>query len=90
MATQPKNLAALEAATPTLVKKLAELAKTLTPSEKTVLSEIIDSAAIHTKLVQAHEEGDKDLIFMKPKSVHSTIKMKKAYANLPKKLKLDE
>lgn len=88
MATQPKNLKALEAATPTLIKKLAELTKTLTPEEKSVLSEIVDSAAIHTKLVQAHEEGSKDLVFAKPKSVHSTVKMKKAYADLPKKLGL--
>ncbi|ALV07412.1 hypothetical protein [Roseateles depolymerans] len=85
---KPKNLDALEAATPTLIKKLAEMSKTLTPEEKQVLSEIVESAAIHTKLVQAHEEGDGDLVFMKPKSVHSTIKMKKAYADLPKKLGL--
>lgn len=90
MANEPKNLAALEAATPTLIKKLSELTKTLTPEEKQVLSEIVESAAIHTRLVQAHEEGDGDLVFMKPKSVHSTVKMKKTYADLPKKLGLVE
>jgi len=90
LATAPKDLSALEAATPTLIKKLAKMTKTLTPEEMQVLSEIVESAAIYTKLVQAHEEGDGDIVFMKPKSVHSTIKMKKAYANLSKKLGLEK
>lgn len=90
MANEPKNLKALEEATPSLIKKLAELTKTLSDDEKLVFSEIIESAALHSGLVQAHEEGEGELVFMKPKSVHSTIKMKEAYAQLPKTLGLSK
>lgn len=86
----PKNLKALEQATPQLIEKLAGLTKTLSPEEKLVFSEIIESAALHTNLVQAHAEGAKDLEFAKPKSVHSTVDMKRQYANLPRTLGLEQ
>jgi hypothetical protein len=84
----PKNLKELETALPSLVSKLKRLQKELTPEEQLVFSEIIESAAIHTRVVQAHEEGASEIVFAKPKSVHSTVKMKEAYVKLPKTLGL--
>jgi len=88
MADEPKNLKALEQATPKLIEKLSELTKRLTPEEKVVFSEIIESAALHTNVVQAHDEGADGLEFMKPKSVHSTTEMKRQYSKLPETLGL--
>lgn len=90
LSSVPKNLKALEEATPELIEKLTKLTKTLSPEEKLVFSEIIELAALHTSLVQAHDEGAKDLDFAKPKSVHSTTNMKRQYAALPKTLGLGQ
>lgn len=87
---KPKNLKELEAATPKLISKLKAMAETLTEEERAVFSEIIESAAIHTKVVQAHDEGDPDLVFAKPKSVHSTVRMKEEFAKLPRTLGLTQ
>lgn len=87
---QPENVRSLESALPSLVEKLAALSKTLSPEEKYVFDEIIVSASIHAKVVQAHEEGDKSIIFSKPKDTLSTIKMKEQYMQLPKSLGIDE
>lgn len=89
MADTPKNLKQLEDATPELIRKLAELAKDLSPAERAVFSEIIESAAIHTQVVQAHDEGAQELVYAKPKSVHSTIGMKRQFAELPSLLGLE-
>lgn len=86
----PKNLKELEAALPSLIDKLKELQKSLSPEEKLVLSEIIESAALHTDLVEAHEEGAPELAYTKPKSVHSTVAMKKQYKQLPEVLGLKQ
>lgn len=86
----PKNLKELEAALPSLIVKLKELQQTLSPEEKMVLSEIIESAALHTDVVEAHEEGSPELAYTKPKSVHSTVAMKKEYKKLPETLGLKQ
>ena len=88
--SQEKDLRALEKALPSLIEKLKSLQAELTVEEQDVFKEIIDSAVIHTKVVQAHEEGDQDIVFAKPKSVHSTLKMKQEYIKLPKTLGLDQ
>ena len=90
MVTEPKNLQALEDATPQLIEKLAGLAASLSPEEKLVFSEIIESAALHTALVQAHDEGAADIMHEKPKSVHSTLEMKRQFAELPSTLGLHQ
>lgn len=78
----------LEAALPGLISKLKDLQTNLSEEEKIVFAEIIESAALHTQNVEADNEGSgKDLIeFAKPKSVHSTTKMKQQYLELPKTL----
>ena len=74
----------LEAALPSLVKKLKQLQEGLSTEERAVFAEIIDSAAKHTEYVQADDEGRHDKkLYMKPKSAHSTIAMKKEYMRLP-------
>ena len=84
---QPKHAQSpeeLEAALPSLVNKLKELQATLSPQEQVVFGEIIESAALHTQSVQADDEGIHDkILFAKPKSVHSTTKMKAEYLKLP-------
>ncbi len=77
-------------ALPSLVAKLKDLADGLTAEEKLVFSEIIESAALHTNVIQAHDEGDPDIKFAKPKSVHSTTKMKTEYLKLPQTLGLKQ
>jgi hypothetical protein len=84
----PKNLKKLEAALPSLIKKLKALKENLSPEEQTVFSELVESAALHTEVVQAHEEGPEQIIFAKPKSVYSTLKMKAEYVRLPSTLGL--
>lgn len=89
--TKPKiqmDAAQLEGALPSLVEKLRALSETLTSEEKRVFSEIIESAALHSEVVAAHDEGDKRIIYAKPKSVYSTSAMKAEYIKLPKTLGL--
>lgn len=80
----------LESALPSLIDKLEELSAGLNPEERVVFGEIIESAARHTALVQADDEGDHDKArYLKPKSVHSTTEMKRQYLELPRRLGLD-
>jgi|GEM_PF-4900979 hypothetical protein len=83
-----KNADKLEAALPSLVEKLKALAETLSPDERVVFSEIIESAADHSEVVTAHDEGDLRIVYAKPKSVYSTASMKREYIKLPKTLGL--
>lgn len=71
-----------------MVAKLKAFTGALTADERVVFSEIIESAAIHSRVVRAHDEGDPSLVFAKPKSVHSTVKMKNEFSNLPQTLGL--
>ena len=84
----PKNLKKLEAATPDLIAKLKTFTGELTADERLVFGEIIESAAIHSRVVRAHDEGDPTLVFAKPKSVHSTVKMKNEFSKLSQTLGL--
>ena len=86
----PQQMQELEAALPGLIAKLKDLAEGLTAEERLVFSEIIESAALHTNVIQAHDEGDPDILFDKPKSVHSTTAMKAEYLKLPKTLGLKQ
>jgi hypothetical protein len=78
----------LEAALPALISKLKDLQANLSEDEKLVFSEIIESAALHTKDVEADDEGQgrNKREWSKPKSVHSTSKMKQQYIELPRTL----
>jgi hypothetical protein len=74
----------LERALPSLLAKLKELQGNLSEEERVVFNEIIDSAAFHTEFVQADDEGRHDKkLYSKPKSSHSTVKMKQTYLKLP-------
>ena len=75
----------LEAALPGLISKLKDLQANLSEDEKIVFGEIIVSAALHTKDVEADDEGQgrHRREWSKPKSVHSTSKMKQQYIELP-------
>jgi hypothetical protein len=75
---------ALEQALPSLLAKLKKLQTTLSAEEQVVFGEIVDSAALHTRNVQADDEGDHDkAVYSKPKSVHSTVRMKETYLKMP-------
>lgn len=78
----------LEAALPGLVDKLKQLSATLSDDERVVFKEIIESAARHTQLIQAHDQGSVDIVYAKPVQVHSTVGMKEEYLQLPAKLGL--
>ena len=81
------NAKAVEDSLPTLVQKLKELSKELSPEEREVLGEIVVSAARHTEYVEADDEGRHDKkLYLKPKSSHSTVQMKKLYRKLPQEL----
>jgi hypothetical protein len=78
------NAINLEAALPTLITKLQELQADLSPEEKLVFGEIIESASIHTKFIQSHDEGSHDIkMYFKPQSSHATMTMKQQYSQLP-------
>lgn len=88
MSDSSKDVAALERSLPSLVAKLKALSDSLSPEEKAVFKEIVESAAKHTELVNAHSQGDPALANAKPMSVHSTASMKKEFMNLKKTLGL--
>jgi len=52
-------------------------------NEKTVFKESIDSVALHTQYVKSHDEGYKDIFYLKPMSVHFTIGMKEVFQKRP-------
>jgi len=83
-----KDAEKLEEALPTLIEKLKALTDKLSPEEKRVFSEIVESAAEHSEVVVAHDEGDARIVYSKPKSVFSTASMKREYIKLPKTLGL--
>jgi hypothetical protein len=75
---------ALEAALPGLLEKFKKLQASLSAEERVVFGELIDSAAFHTQFVQADDEGRHDKkLYSKPKSVHSTTRMKEMYLKMP-------
>ncbi len=73
----------LEAALPRLIDRIAQLRSELDESERTVLDEILVSAAVHTEKVQADDIGVNDKQFMKPMSVHMTAPMREQVLALP-------
>ncbi|AHE31644.1 hypothetical protein [Burkholderia pseudomallei] len=81
--------AALEAALPTLTKKLKELNASLTPEEQAVFSSIVNSAAIHLESLKAIE-STAEVRFAKPISAVATTAVRRQIIALPKKLHLDE
>jgi hypothetical protein len=85
------DTAKLESALPSMIAKLRELQTKLSPEERVVFGEIIESAALHTQLVQAHDEGNHDiLLYGKPQSTHATTGMKAQYLQLPKYLGIEQ
>jgi hypothetical protein len=81
--------AALEAALPTLTKKLKELTKNLTPDEQQVFSSIVNSAAIQLKAASAIE-STAEVRYRKPISAVATVAVRKQILRLPKTLGLDK
>jgi hypothetical protein len=78
----------LEDAMPTLINKLRELQQELSPAEKKVFDEIINSAARHTdSVVSAQYKGAQ---FTKPISAAATLRMKHQMIDLPKTLSIEE
>ena len=78
----------LEAAMPKLINKLQELQQELSPEEKKVFGEIINSAARHTNsVVEAQYKGSQ---FTKPISAAATLRMKHQMIDLPKTLSIEE
>lgn len=72
---------ALEAAMPTLISKLQELQRQLTPAEQGVFKEVIRSAALHTSsTLQAQALGER---YAKPISASATLSMKRQLVDLP-------
>lgn len=80
---------ALEAALPTLTKKLKELQGGLSEEEKAVFSSIVSSAALHLKSMDALGTTAK-IEYAKPISAAATVGVRKSIVALPKKLGLLE
>jgi hypothetical protein len=80
---------ALEAALPTLTKKLKELQKGLSAEEQAVLSSIVNSAALHLKSMQAIE-STAEIRYAKPISAAATVGVRKKLLDLPKTLGLNK
>jgi hypothetical protein len=91
MADKPEALdaAALEAALPTLTKKLKDLQKGLSEEEQAVLSSIVNSAALHLKSMQAIE-STAAIQYAKPISAAATVGVRKKLLELPKTLGLNK
>lgn len=85
--TQGLNSEALEAALPTLTKKLKELQNGLSADEKAVFSSIVSSAALHLKSMEAIGTTAK-IEYAKPISAAATAGVRKSIVALPKKLGL--
>lgn len=81
--------ASLEAALPTLTKKLKELGASLSPEEQAVFSSIINSAATHLKSISA-VEATAEIRYMKPISAVATPAVRKQILSLPRTLGLNK
>ncbi len=81
--------AALEAALPTLTKKLKELTKSLTPDEQQVFSSIVNSAALQLQAASAIE-STAEVRYAKPISAVATVAVRKQILALPKTLGLNK
>ena len=88
MAKSPDSVA-LEAALPTLTKKLKQLTSDLTPEEQAVFSSIVNSAALQLRSVAALE-SDAKIQYAKPISAVATVAVRKKILDLPKTLGLDK
>ncbi len=86
---EPLDAAALEAALPTLTKKLKELQRGLSEEEQAVLSSIVNSAALHLKSMQAIE-STAEIQYAKPISAAATVGVRKKILELPKALGLNK
>jgi len=78
----------LEEALPGLVSKLKDLTDGLDPEERAVFRDIILSAARHSEIMQAHSQGGKDILYMKPVQVIPNTVLKEEYIKLPETLGL--
>jgi hypothetical protein len=87
--TETLDAEALEAALPTLTKKLKELQKGLSEEEQAVLSSIVNSAALHLKSMQAIE-STAEIQYAKPISAAATVGVRKKLLELPKTLGLNK
>lgn len=81
--TDPK---ALEAAMPSLIKKLQELHKSLPVEERELFKGIIESATQHTQAIQMLDDDQSfvKLVYEKPMSVHATEKIRRDFLDLSK------
>ncbi|CAM6004040.1 unnamed protein product [Sphagnum balticum] len=75
-----------ETCTANLVDKLHDLQAGLTAEELTIFRAIIESAAAHAEVLQANDEGSKEMADAKPKDVPTNAKIKEELVNLPKRL----
>jgi hypothetical protein len=82
------DAAALEAALPTLTRKLEEMKRGLSGDEQAVLSSIVNSAALYLKSMQAIE-STAEIRFAKPISAAATVGVRKALLDLPARLGLN-
>jgi hypothetical protein len=78
---------ALEAALPTLTKKLKHLQKGLSPEEQAVFSSIVSSASLHLKSMKAIE-STAEIRYSKPISAAATVGVRNGLLQLPKTLGL--
>lgn len=81
--------AALEAALPTLTMKLAELATSLSDSEREVLSSIVTSSAMHLEKLQ-DINAEAEYIYSKPISAAATPEVRNHLLQLPEALGFTE
>lgn len=80
---------ALEAALPTLTRKLQELQRGLNEQEKAVFSSIVNSAALHLLSIHAIS-GTATVNYAKPISAVATLRVRDHLVKLPKVLGLTE
>lgn len=87
--TVSPSSAALEAALPTLTKKLKALTSTLSREEQAVFSSIVNSAALQLKAAEAIE-STAEVRYAKPISAVATVAVRKRILQLPKTLGLNK
>ncbi|HJQ00780.1 MAG TPA: hypothetical protein VJ851_04210 [Jatrophihabitans sp.] len=81
----------LEAALPRVLDRLEQLRGELPEHERTVLDEIIVSAAVHADQVAADDISDpRQRMFMKPMSVHMTLAMREQILEAPRRFGIAE
>jgi hypothetical protein len=88
-ATSP-NSAALEAALPTLTKKLKQMQQTMSRDELAIFSSIVNSAAMQLKSAAAIEDDVAEVRYAKPISAVATTAVRNQILRLPKTLGLNK